>query len=266
MNLRGLINAVKEDFYGAVHDLPNPFREKGNTQVQELSRKLTRDGICILPAYFSTKEIGKLQKLAAQAFDNEIFSKSQTRNGKVYNVVVQNPFMAVPELLPLALDDFLLTVIENYFQRGIALADASLERLPPVDTTEGSYRWHYDIRGKQVKAMILLTDVDEDGQHFTFIKGSHKRRSHLFDHKSRISDEVANLYPKDCFVHGIGPAGSVVLFNTNGIHRGTRRLTYTRENLTVNFNTGHRYLYPIELPQSASMALSEKQKRILRQV
>ena len=93
--------------------------------------------------------------------------------------------------------------------------------------------WHRDSFSKQFKAMVYLVDVDEDNGPFQYLEGSHYMKNILktifFYNKSdlanysRLDNDVVtaisnneSLTIKTC----AAKKGSVVLFDSRGIHRG----------------------------------------------
>ena len=75
--------------------------------------------------------------------------------------------------------------------------------------------------------MVLMTDVGPDDQHMTYIKGTHRRvhppGKSLRNWTDREVEPFAGFEHLDC----VGKAGTVVLFDANGLHRGMRKLGAT---------------------------------------
>lgn len=152
---------------------------------------------------------------------------------------IHNPLRLHPEIVSLATDRFLCGIVERYLRRRIVLADVDLRRVPPMDmaevdtragTKEAGYtsytssHWHRDVRGRQVKIMIYLTDVTEKDSNFAFLPGTHvghQARPRRFE-TSRISDawvETCGIAPVECY----GRAGTTMVFDTNPVHRLRRK-------------------------------------------
>lgn len=84
-----------------------------------------------------------------------------------------------------------------------------------------SQNWHRDPEGETVvKAMLFLRDVDDESGPFEFIDGSHKSHFDACLPKSYLTQEGAGrlcgVEVSRCCV----PAGTCVIANTAGIHRG----------------------------------------------
>jgi len=127
------------------------------------------------------------------------------------------------------LNDTLINIGEQILQAKLARDFTMANRISFKQYNLGSGGgWHRD-NGYQngFKALIYLNDVTNENGPFEYIKRSFTLKNHLFDFpypdkyqftEKEIADYVAkntNLY--SCV---IGKAGTLVLFNTNAIHRG----------------------------------------------
>ena len=93
--------------------------------------------------------------------------------------------------------------------------------------------WHRDSFSRQLKAMVYLTDVEGSNGAFQFVPKSHKFghmvRFNLFLNQSSLSKryaliEVDRFCSRDSEERGIeltGKAGTLILFDSSGLHRGT---------------------------------------------
>lgn len=88
----------------------------------------------------------------------------------------------------------------------------------PFHTDSGCLRW--------LKVGVNLTDTTFESPHFVYVKGSHNsnRRTRLLTRRlasrMNLSDkEVKEVCPEK-IVHITAPAGSIVLADTRGIHKG----------------------------------------------
>lgn len=160
--------------------------------------------------------------------------------------VINNPLMLDPNLVRIALDLRCLAIAERYFGRMPYLADVDMRRIPPVDmkvVQESGYsssNWHRDTRGRQLKMMIYLTDVGANDSNFSFIPGSHTSayRRKLGFMESRLTDEeVARMNKKT--IEWYAKAGSVMIFDTNLIHRLRRKVGgNVRDSITFYYTPG----------------------------
>jgi hypothetical protein len=162
------------------------------------------------------------------------------------------PLSICPEFAAAAIDTDLLNLAGGYFRRKPFLSESDYRRVLPMDLEEReradpkfskgytSSHWHYDIRGRQIKVMIYLTDVAAEDQNFSYCPGTHRGfKSSLYE-KSRFSDadfESLRVKSFEC----LAPAGTAIMFDTNGIHRLRRRNTRMRDSVTFNYHPGKMY-------------------------
>lgn len=100
--------------------------------------------------------------------------------------------------------------------------------------------WHRDNNYQHgFKALVYLNDVDTSNGPFEYLKGTYSLKNHLIDFpypdKYQFTEEEVSAFIKrnpNLLIRVTAPAGSVVLFNTNGIHRGAPLLSGSRYALT----------------------------------
>lgn len=212
---------------------------------------LDRDGILILPGYFQ-KFVFDLKK----EFENLIlnFSKSVGKLAEDDNKtdighysINNKGLMQSHYTSKIALDEYLTRLISYYWGKSIYLAQAGGTRLEPLDMKEDyrSMQWHHDTKYKQIKVFVLLTDINEYQQCTHYVPGTHKIWKSKND-DGRRTKEFMQKYPKP--VHAIGNAGTVVICDTNGYHRGNRNNTVRRDLIVFNYTAG-RYTFPIDFPK-----------------
>lgn len=139
------------------------------------------------------------------------------------------------------LDTSLRTFWEDEELKSLALAYEQKEettgflmanRIKATKTNLGSGGgWHRDSAANhQFKAILYLTDVTEKSGPFEYVVGSHKAKNVVVDelkykfrpHQNRFSEnELAPLLNKSNVQRVIGEAGTLILTDTRGIHRGT---------------------------------------------
>lgn len=128
-----------------------------------------------------------------------------------------------------------------YIQRGTAM-----RYLPTESTANGMFDWHHDLEDKRFKIMILLTDVDEGGQHMSYVLGSH-RLLHPYEmfFKNKCSLEYCRDHlPEVAIFDAIGKAGDMFIFDSNGAHRGVRRKTAAvRDVFLVEFSSDQNQIW-----------------------
>ena len=150
---------------------------------------------------------------------------------------VPEPYIHSDILFATSCDPLVSRIAHNYFSRQAYLATVAMYRIEPTKQFRGSsYQWHHDSKGKQVKAMLLLTEVGEEDQRMTYLKGSHKAyrfgttyEDTRFETDEKLQSQIGN---KENLIECTGPAGTVIVFDTNGLHSGNRNEAKTRDVLT----------------------------------
>jgi hypothetical protein len=208
-------------------------------------------------AYFAGVRLTPAEMTALSAAIDEAYARKRPdlqvhTNPKTGISLITNPLRVDPLVLKMATDPLLGAIIERYLRRRVVLADVDMRRVPPMDMTElderagtktvgkTSSHWHRDIRGRQVKVMVYLTEVGEKDSNFAFLPGTHAghhRRPNRVE-ESRFTDEWVErcgITPVECY----GPPGFTMVFDTNPIHRLRRKPTArTRDSITFYYTPG----------------------------
>lgn len=137
---------------------------------------------------------------------------------------------------------------------------------PSEPTKEGFARWHHDARGRKLNVILVLTDVPGDGSATVVMPGSH-RLIYLKPRRERVifyDDEMARLQEHFGWREHVcdAPAGSLVFFNSQGLHLG-RRSPHSRDAFQVNCMTKRSHLWPQEIPRAVIAALAPAEQRAL---
>jgi len=150
-------------------------------------------------------------------------------------------------LLRVGLDRTLLDIVNSYlglFARLIytdmwqAISSTSERRI-------GSQRWHRDYDdARMVKAYLYLADVGPDAGPMEYVRGSHDGGKYrgLFPWRQSVSRYVpdggveSSVRDSDRIV-ATGPAGTLVLSDTSGLHRGGPTISGQRVLATWTFVT-----------------------------
>lgn len=230
-----------------LHRLPDPrfHLEWGDRAIldraQEATATLRRDGIVLLPGYFS----GDFMKRLCDAFE-ALMSNKQPAEEDPDAFHDDNYLDADPVFLEAALDDLVVNVVGEYYRRQFFLGHVNAFRLLPTEPKRyGSFQWHHDARGRQINVMTLLTPVLPDGQRMKYLRGTH-RGYYGYDRMSgkgsRFEDDLkARPIAQDQVLEVVGPAGTVAIFDANGLHSGNRNQSQRRDTLTFVYTTGRKY-------------------------
>lgn len=205
-----------------------------------IAEKLKTDGVVVLPNFIANEKL----KLLQAAYEREINKKDTHPILKQISFNLAADRNYDPELLPAALsvgNDPALQALVRYhlgYQKLIAMRGYRQEPVEPVRLRAWDY--HQDIKSQgphgEIKIMILLNGVKINGQAMQFMLGSHKyhwNSTSLAQSKYTIDEALfyADNGVKICY----GSPGSIVIFDTNGIHSGQRNFTERRDVITMSY-------------------------------
>lgn len=233
--------------------------------LRSAASELLRDGVVVLPSYFSGKALEAMQT-DFQQWCNERNSASlgfiDFDGAKPPNYLTRSVALSRA-----AIDFGLTTMAEHYWGRSVVLSYAHGYRLDPVEPIEyRAFRWHHDLWGKYLKVMIYLTDVPSTGQRLDYIIGSHKIPHRFANHRDvRFTNQEATRHGP--VVRCGGPAGTVVLFDANGVHRGNRNLGPQRDQYTFVYTAASRQIEfgAPPLAPEVEQTLTNRERHLVRQ-
>jgi hypothetical protein len=149
-------------------------------------------------------------------------------------------------LLKVALDRKLLDVVSSYLGLWPCLYSVGAWLNYPTDAApELSQLWHRDPEDlRLVKVFIYLVDVDEHCGPFTYIPRTHPfgaeaASAHRLEGKKRVADErMARVLPPATWRVCTGNAGTMILADTLGYHRGGKPTAGRRILITFTYTSG----------------------------
>lgn len=235
---------------------------KGVAELQ--SRGYTAAGRLLSPT-----ELTRLRGLIDAAVQGERPELQVEWNERVKYWRLANPLRLDALLVRLAVHPSAIALVERYLGRRPYLSDVDMRRIPPVTMAEvekqgySSSNWHRDTRGRQLKLMIYLSDVEEVDSNFALLPGTHAgahRRKKGYE-ESRLSDaEVRGMATQP--VEWYGAAGEAMLFDTNVIHRLRRKATArVRDSVTFYYTPGQA-LSRLDMDKSALTGLNDEARAI----
>lgn len=198
-----------------------------------------RDGYCVVPSFLDAttcrRYVAEIDRLFAE-YPAYVRTRSDRRLfGAETGSSAIREFAEEPRLGALA-----AAIFGEPTQNAFTLA-ARLDYQPGnLGSGEG---WHRDSFVMQVKAVLYLTDVANDNGPFQFLAGSHRLpttvgdvfRAGLGFEQNRVADaQIERLLgaSPDRLLTFTAPAGTLLLVNTSGIHRGCPIRAGTRYALT----------------------------------
>jgi hypothetical protein len=225
-------------------------------------KTLQHDGVLILPAHFGGQQLQRLQGAFARAVNDK---PSKFEPEAFYNEDILSVDPAIAEA---ALDDFLLQIIGGYYGKRFGLGRASASRLFPTRAERyGSYQWHHDTRGRQIHMMVLLSDVTAKGQRMSYLRRSH---DHYYDRfrgtgdGSRFEKDVSSSPDLQArIVEVVGPAGTVALFDSNGLHSGNRNGNEPRDSMLFCYISYPRHFKQISCSRADLSKLPPSKRELI---
>lgn len=174
-------------------------------------------------------------------------------------------------LLRLALDPYILSIASRYMGMAVYLRaiDLWLDR-PTSEPAKETQLWHRDGDDVlNVKVFVYLNDVDRETGPFCFIPRSHpfgdRRWLAPESEKGRATDEaMARLVPPEEWRINTAPAGTTILCDTSGYHKGLKPTGNQRLMLTWQYTSGTAwYARAFELLGTPSFLLTQSQRYTL---
>ncbi len=243
MKIIDTLRTIKQELRNSIHDWKAHYIVTLDQREENILSELTTKGFSIVPNFYSMQECEIMRKsiddlvakygtqvrVDKEGSDHRIFGADRVSDsiGKFYT----NPFIN--------------KIVKGHEKtnriEGLTLA-ARLEYRPNNQGSGGG--WHRDWAvNKQIKAMLYLSDVDEKHGPFQFIDGSQRHvdiiretaRYNFQFNKTRFSDEeiAPVIASQPQALHTLtAPAGTLILVNTRGLHRGAPIQSGTRYALT----------------------------------
>lgn len=195
----------------------------------DLSGRLDADGIAMLPPLWDEARIAEIRRyFEAQTCADPYRPKL----GRFYAPAAAPPethvayfdnaqLVHAPHCLRLANDPFILDAVARILGAKPTISYmAAWWSMPGRGKPEHAEMFHRDVDDLRfVMLFVYLTDVTADSGPHIFVRGSHK--SEELSERIRYSDEsVEAVFGKNDILTLTGPAGTMFLENTFGLHRG----------------------------------------------
>ena len=256
------------------------------TETLPIARKLTDEGIVQADAsafltpeghrYLADAKSHLLDIISSRPVQ-EILESKNVRNefsGKssknyLVNLVSKNTVHSPDSaIIRLALDPKLLEIVACYLGLWPKLhAIHGWLNFPTNEPPRASQMWHRDPEDLRIiKAFIYLVDVDEETGPFTYIPkthafGEYAARDPMHTDRKRILDEEMNpvLSPETHLVC-TGPAGTMILADTVGYHRGGKPRSKDRILLTFTYTSAWPDKRGLQLSGRPSWQMNDMQR------
>jgi len=197
---------------------------------------LRRDGYAVIEAYWPQElalALGRrLEQELESGTDRDYESGAYLRfwDGRSYDQGVRRLYHVdklLPELSEFRNDAFALDIVRAYYR--VPFNPAMLIFQHNTRSNHDTRYYHVDGFSREFKAFLYLDDVDEGNGPFTYIPGTH--RAHVRRLRKQLrgggdgsptsfhADEVEGALQREVKI--TGPAGTLILADVRGLHRGS---------------------------------------------
>ncbi len=246
-------NTILEDLYDAARSRSFVRRLQLSSQQERILRQLQENGVALVKDFYPREQCEFLKE-KLEGYLKEAQGDKDFESGaylRYYDFMdydqgvrrIHHVEKEIPELVEFRHNKFVLDIASAYFGKPM-FSQILISQHNVV--TNGTNRYHHvDQFGKQFKSFLYLEDVDLNKGPFTYILGSH--RNHYIRLKKQIignkigsptsfyEEDVKNILNRETAF--CGSAGSLLLADVRGIHRGMPQKTSSRSILM-------NYIYP----------------------
>jgi len=208
------------------------------TSRPDLVRELDERGVAIVPDYVDRATVARMLAAAEDQLE-------RARRGELDDTFTVQPSVVVriaradrriPETRPFFQDSVIRSVMQAYMSPDVASYRRELEYRFGLAQAAQADLYHFDNWRPICKAFLYLVDVTEANAPFVYVAGSHKRAPWRVEHEIAYDARGAHgrfghLFPQEMRElrerHGwedlvcTGSAGTLILADFRGLHRGT---------------------------------------------
>ena len=217
--------------------------DRSLTKYDDELETLERDGIVILPNFFS-KDVVEQIKNEVESTMFDLYKGEYKGDNKYFRFEEfgVHRLLEIEKISPTSKQFFELDIVNELAKAFVSKNVESYQRMAELKPSVGYFsvadNWHFDDWRHRFKAFLYLNDVTEDESPFVYLKGSHnpnmawrkrKEREYYRYGKERGSygyfcpaevDHIAKTYGHEKVVC-TAQAGSIVIADTRGLHRGS---------------------------------------------
>ena len=208
--------------------------EINNFEKKQIIKILKKNGVVVINNFFKKDNLNNFVK-KAQGCLVEGYNAGFTSASNISTIVSSNstefrhPFFISKEAVSTVLNKDLNNIISTYLGSKIKIHHALFQKTVP--TSKAILDWHIDLGSnkilngsrkfldKRLRMIVYLTNVKNGG--LNYIVGSHKntlKQNSNFSDKSRTLIDK-NLKYQDKFVEILGNIGTLIFFDTHGLHK-----------------------------------------------
>jgi hypothetical protein len=217
--------------------------------VREWLGVLERDGICKVDRLIAPDRLARLRREVGRSFawldGARRFGLKRFRHydARAYwhprhrSFVDNDPVAGSDAALDLCCDERVVETAAYYLGKPAHLKRVTAMRYLPSELQDQSqFGWHHDMEDRQIKLMVLLTDIGTHDQYMVYARGTARAlrpyRNYL---RNGLEVDMGERADSPGIAKTIGTAGDGFFFDSNGAHRGIRSLGAVRDALFVEF-------------------------------
>jgi hypothetical protein len=250
----------------------NSFYYEPSNEALDIARIIEKDGFYIYKDFLGNESVDKLYSIVEDKLDSgsQLINLNLTQTEFRENVpfaAIEQPFVNVPEIIPIALDSRIIDITSAYLNCKSALGTCNLRKSYVNNVSETTTQlFHVDPNSpKFLKCFIYLNDVDLDGGPFCYVKGSHRRKFQGWNTKYRWGkDDIHEIYGLENIVYLTAKKGDLIIADTNAFHRGIKPIKMDRTMLTLDytchfegFEETSKFLFPKFIYEKLDLNLKE---------
>lgn len=246
-----LLNATKLSAKEWLRSLNRTEPELTDSQ-QHILATLQHDGIAVIEGYWSREKSFDIRDQLKQYLssgedtnlENGAYIRHWDKRGLGYDRGVKriyHPDAILTELAEHRFDPFQLDIIHAYYGRPFYSHGLMYQHNQPNKNT--GY-FHVDGFKPEFKTFVYLDDVTEENGPFVYIPKTHNAHWRRFQKELAPKNKAGNrtnfdpseleAHYQNCAKHYTAPAGTLILADVRGFHRGAPQKTMER-NALVNY-------------------------------
>jgi hypothetical protein len=253
-NVRSTSKLVRGDLEDTIRARRQPLDLKLDERQQKAVADLQRDGYAVIENYWTRERAmelrDRLEGYLAEGQDRDFEEGAWMRfwDKRPYDQGVRRIYHVekiVPELAAARHDPFVLQIATALY--GMPFHSNVLVFQHNTQSNEHTRYYHVDAFVREFKSFIYLDDVDPGNGPFAYLRGTH--RNHFTRLKKQVLGNGEGQSPTSFFEDDIkpllerevqicGPAGTLILTNVRGLHRGSPQIERSRSVL-VNYILKH---------------------------
>ena len=243
-SLRAAVGQSLNELRHALREGPRRLRHREAGPVSAAVEEIRNTGFTVLPQFLEPETCSKLIERIDDGLARYREFVQVSENGEDHRLFGLDVYD--PQIRKVAFDPFAMGVLSQYQHSSTYEGFALCARLSATPGNKGSGQgWHRDSAAfKQVKLMVYLTDVGLDNGPFQYVAGSHQpldivrctARYGYGTNQFRYTDEeIARRLDResDRLRTCTAPAGTALMFDARGQHRGMPIVSGTRYAITT---------------------------------